>query len=55
MNDLDATQIRDYVRERYGAIAEQDEASVPLPRFCARASADTQATPGSKDQPDVDG
>jgi arsenite methyltransferase len=26
MKDLDATQIKDYVRERYGAIAEQDEA-----------------------------
>ena len=27
--NLDATQIRDYVRERYGAIAEQDDASTP--------------------------
>ena len=26
MKNLDATQIRDYVRERYGAIAEQDDA-----------------------------
>ena len=29
MKNLDATQIRDYVRESYGAIAEQDDASAP--------------------------
>ena len=36
--NLDATQIRDYVRERYGAIAEQDDAPTPSGCGCGDGS-----------------
>ena len=38
MKNLDATQIRDYVRERYGAIAKQDDASAPSSCGCGDTS-----------------
>ena len=38
--NLDATQIRDYVRERYGAIAEQDDASTPSGCGCGDGGSD---------------
>ena len=36
--NLDAFEIRDYVRERYGAIAEQDDASAPSVCGCGGGS-----------------
>jgi SAM-dependent methyltransferase len=43
MKKLDASQIRDYVRERYGAIAEQDDAGLNGAGCCVPAEASAKA------------
>jgi SAM-dependent methyltransferase len=43
MKHLDASEIRDYVRERYGAIAEQDDADKEAGGCCQPAAAPAKA------------